>query len=186
MKNTSKSKKIAKNVASTATKKKVGITKEKLEAPKKSSTVKKSTILKESQVEKESLVKKSFDVKERFDLLKDSVVGSSFCKVEQINRLVIVGNDKIVIKDLVIKDFEQYKNTICELEQVFKELSVLSNKGYINDPSFNLPISLRIYEDLVKMKIKNDLKYDDSIGLNVLCYNMVLLIIHRLIIMLEQ
>ena len=110
---------------------------------------------------------------------------SSISKFNILNDWIFVGENAITISpDLVIKDFNQSKNLVCELELIYKELSVLSDKGFINDPYLNLPIALNIFNHLNKSK--EGLVFDGSIGLNVLCYNLVLLIILRIIIMVEQ
>ena len=78
---------------------------------------------------------------------------------------------------------------------VFKGMSELSNKGFINNPKINLPfvkimvdvLKIDVVEDVLKIDVveEND-KFDASILMNTLLYNLLLMILYTMIIKIEK
>lgn len=69
---------------------------------------------------------------------------------------------------------------------VFKGMSELSNKGFINNPKINLPF-VKIMVDVLKIDVveEND-KFDASILMNTLLYNLLLMIMYTMIIKIDK
>lgn len=73
-------------------------------------------------------------------------------------------------------------NTLINILQlILKDLSIINSKGYINDSKISLPIlDWLIKEYKIKTKITNH-----SVLMNVLCFNMILLLLYNIVISLE-
>lgn len=113
-------------------------------------------------------------------------------KFELLNKVLFLENNIIKISpSFVLGDINQVIMLISELEKLFINLSTLSEKGFINDPSINLPVVLNIVQHFglfkhKKLKVDKQVKFNASIGLNTLYYNLVLLVIYRIIIMIDK
>lgn len=107
---------------------------------------------------------------------------------ELLNKVLIIENDIIKISpDFVINDINQALKLIKVLDNLFKELSIISEKGFINDPDVNLPVVENIVHHLGLFKVtKYQQKFKASIVLNTLYYNLVLLVMYRIIIMINK
>lgn len=100
----------------------------------------------------------------------------------------IVTIDKDIIKispDFCIKDKDHAKEVLSVLEVLFKELRSFGNKGYINDPSLNLPVVDIFTDNLRIFKGDKQVKFKASILLNNLYYNLVLMLTLNLLIKIE-
>ena len=68
------------------------------------------------------------------------------------------------------------------LDRIFSELNKLSEKGYVNDPNINIPIVAYL---LIKLEIMNK-DFKGSINLNVIYYNLFLLLIFKMLVILAK
>jgi len=109
-------------------------------------------------------------------------------KFNLLNNILVIDKDLITISpDFVLTDTNQAIELITELENLFLELSVMSEKGFINDPDVNLPVVENIVHHLGLFKsTKNRPKYSGSIILNTLYYNLALLAMYHIVIMINK
>lgn len=92
---------------------------------------------------------------------------------------------------------------IRELEDLFYDLRILTEKGFVNDPTVNLPVLLdmvkyyrlkRLVDQLESIdnkkkpikKSEADSVFSGSVVLNTICFNFVLLTMYRIVIMIEE
>lgn len=112
--------------------------------------------------------------------------------LKTVFKLVVVKEDKIVKhlfminKDFIIMDTSHAADLIKQIEILFWELSVISRKGYINDPNVNLPIVLYLVKEFGIVSEKELKKFNASILLNTLYYNLILLALLRIVIEIEN
>ena len=97
-------------------------------------------------------------------------------------------------------DKEQVTLLIRNIECLFFEMTVINNnKGYINDPDFNLPIvhyfMKRFVSTLFKEDKKNnknevkltlDEKYVNDVFTNKICYNLILILLYSILVRIEK
>jgi hypothetical protein len=96
--------------------------------------------------------------------------------------LLKIEDGLIKLSNIEINDRNHAKELINALEELYKELNIFTDKGYLNDPNLNIPVA----EFLVKeLKIDNKDKCTMSITLNTLYYNMILLLMKKLVINIE-
>lgn len=79
-------------------------------------------------------------------------------------------------------DVPRINEIVKDINVLFKSLSILSNKGFVNDANVDLPI-LRLFVTEFKIVKKNS---GFSIYLNILFYNMILLLLLEKIITIEK
>lgn len=80
----------------------------------------------------------------------------------------------------VIEDMLHAFSIINELDKLFNSISILTEKGFINNPKVNLPIVVNLIKNLDIEKSSKG--FDISITLNTLYYNLILLIMYRIVI----
>ena len=102
-------------------------------------------------------------------------------------------------------DKEQVTLLIRNIECLFFDMTVINNnKGYINDPEFNLPIvdyfkkrfvSLLIKEEdsknrqnnkKVEFKLTLDQIYVNDVFTNKVCYNLILILLYNILVIIEK
>lgn len=81
-----------------------------------------------------------------------------------------------------VQDISHARTLVSGLEKMFIDLSKFSNKGYINDPRFNIPI----VESFIKRLGIIDGDFVDCIGvsvvLNTLYYNLILILMKEFVV----
>ena len=109
-------------------------------------------------------------------------------KFNLLNKVVVIENDIISLSpNFVLTDVNHAIELITELENLFLELSILSDKGFINDPDINLPVVVNIMHHLGLFKVtKNRPKYSGSIVVNTLYYNLALLLMYQVVIKIDK
>ena len=70
------------------------------------------------------------------------------------------------------------------LEKLFRSLNTISDKGFINNSSINIPLVISLLTEL--KIIKDPSKFYGSIVLNVIFYNLILLLIYKMVLMIED
>lgn len=104
-----------------------------------------------------------------------------------------------------MENIDQVLNLIKDLEELYRNLSIITEKGYINDNCVSLPVVVNLIQhfnsfnksktvDKTKTKTRfqasknptNNKKSVTSIRLNTLYYNLVLLVMYRIIIMINK
>jgi hypothetical protein len=82
-----------------------------------------------------------------------------------------------------IRDKNHAISLIKDISEIYNELGVLYTKGYINQTGLNLPLVKALLVKLALIKKPQD--FLGSLSLNAHYYNLILLIIYRLLNMIE-
>jgi hypothetical protein len=115
-----------------------------------------------------------------FDLLKEILC---LVKVKEDDKEISVIR---MSESFVIRDRTHAADLIKRLDSLVLDLCIMSKKGYVNDPKANLPVVLTIVKEL-KIVDDNDeeKKFNASVLMNTLYYNLVLLALLTLVINIE-
>lgn len=104
---------------------------------------------------------------------------------------LIVMRDGVIqlLPGFAIRDLTHALELLKSLEVLYSDLSIISEKGYINDPKVNLPLVYIIIKQFETEKLFKKYvleKFNGSIVFNTILHNLILLINLRLIVLIEQ
>lgn len=117
----------------------------------------------------------------KYDLLK-----AVFTLVEFTEKGKVVERLLLTNKNFIVKDVIHAEELIKNLEDLFVELSAISRKGYINNPNVNLPLVLYIVKEFGLVNEKDLEKFNASIFMNTLYFNLTLLGMLRIVMEIEN
>lgn len=86
--------------------------------------------------------------------------------------------------DFAVRGFDHANGLLRDLERLFSVLPILSNDGYINVHKMNIPAVESILRSF--KLIDGEKPFYGSLKLNTICYNLILIIISRLIIYIDK
>lgn len=89
----------------------------------------------------------------------------------------------ILINDLDINNTVDVKEWIYTIENLIDDLRVINNKGYLNDPTANPPLVERLVRDVLG---NNKSKINLSLALKTLYFNLILMLLTKMVIQLEK
>lgn len=86
--------------------------------------------------------------------------------------------------DFAVRGFDHARGLLRDLERLYSVLPILSSDGYINDHKMNIPG----VESLLRSfkLIDGEKPFYGSLKLNTICYNLILILISRLIIYIDK
>lgn len=115
-----------------------------------------------------------------YDLIKTLFIKVEYMEDKVVKQLLLFN------KNIVIRDAIHASELIKKMEDLFVDFSIISRKGYVNDPKTNLPMVLYLVNEFGIIDEKDMKKFDASILMNTLYYNLILLAMLRLVIEIEN
>lgn len=112
---------------------------------------------------------------------------SSIKSVELLKNIIIFDGGLLKVPNDFIKDHDYVVKLLKDINELLIDLTKISDKGYVNDHNINLPILNWLLNEynLVEPKLKSpSLVY--SVQLNMLCYNLVLLWLFKIVLILDD
>lgn len=92
-----------------------------------------------------------------------------------------------VSDNFTLKDVSHCRDTIIAIQQMLKNNQILSDKGYINKPELDLPVTNSIVNEYVNI---NNLTLKDisnlSISVNILCNQLYMMYLYHLVVIIQD